>query len=278
MDKLARKLVSLGDRFIAKNGHRKFHLEAAKLLSENNFCSVYSLDQLRSLSFKKNIESIQNYRAFEFSDLPLTLARGEDCFLDLYVWRRRPTVIHNHHFVGAFQCLEGSNVDLSFSFKAKKKLGSFHSLGDLKLEETRKVDAGVIVPIDLQDKFIHQNHHHHDLTVNLCFRTPDISGKRIANFLYSGLRYEKDPVTLARTERIFRLLKLGPLDLKKLNLSADDALSFLIQAYGINSDNSAFQAAKEFFSLKVRKEFKLNLEDLLDEHESQIDLIQANYN
>jgi hypothetical protein len=277
MDKLARKLVSLGDRFIDKNGSRKFHLEAAQLLAAADFQKSYSFGQLVSLSFKKNIETIQNYRAFEFSDLPLTLARGRHCFMDLYVWRRRPTVIHNHHFTGAFQCLEGSNVDLSFSFKTKKKFGKFHSTGELKLEETRKVLAGDVVPIDLQDRFIHQNHHHHDLTVNLCFRTPDVRGKRIANFLYSGLRYEKDPSTLARTERFFRLLKIGPLHGKELNLTSDDALSFLLQSYGSHTENSHFLDFRKYCSDRIRKECKLNLDDLLDDHEGQLDLIQSNY-
>ena len=278
MDKLANKLVKAGDLFISKKGPLKFHLEAARLLTEADFPSKYSFEQLINLSFKKNIESIQNYKAFEFSDLPLTLARGKNCFLDLYVWRRRPTTIHNHHFMGAFQCLEGSNVDLKFSFKNKKKLGKHHSLGELKLDETRNVTRGIVVPIDLGDKFIHQNHHHHDLTVNLCFRTPDFKGRHIANFLYSGLRYEKAQAMLVRTERLFRLLKMSDVDLKKINLDLDDALSFLIQSYGSTSENVPFLSMRNTLIKRVKKELKIDVDDLLDQHESELDLIQSNYN
>ncbi len=278
MDKLARSLIKAGDQFLKKNGPRKFHLEASRLLGEANFHKKFSFEKLIELSFKKGNESIQNYRSFEFSDLPLTLARGENCFVDIYVWRRRPTTIHNHHFVGAFQCLEGDNVDLSFSFKTKKKLGKFHSLGELKLDHSKKIEKGMTQTIDLQDKFIHQNHHHHDLTVNLCFRTPDFPKKNIANFLYSGLRYEKDTNTLMKVERMFRMLGMTSLDLKKIKLSDDEALCFLIQSYGTTSGNPNFLLVRKALAEQVKKKFKINVDDLMDQHESEIDLIQANYN
>lgn len=278
MDRLAKKLVQAGDLFLQKKGPQKFHVEAARLLTEAKFQSKYSFEELVQLSFKKKCESIQNYKAFEFSDLPLTLARGENCFLDLYVWRRRPTTIHNHHFMGAFQCLEGSNVDLKFSFKTKKKLGKFHSLGNLKLDETRTVTKGIVVPIDLGDKFIHQNHHHHDLTVNLCFRTPDFKAKNIANFLYSGLRYEKEQNLLMRTERLFRLLKMTSIKSKDLKLDLDDALCFLIQSFGSVSENKNFLVFREELARRVKKELKVDIDELMNFHESELDLIQANYN
>ena len=278
MDKAAKLLVKRGDAFLQKNSPRKFHLEAARLLGEFDFPEMYSFKKLVEISFKQNIEKIQNYRSFEFSDLPLTLARGESCFLDLYVWRRRPTTIHNHHFMGAFQCLEGSNVDLKFSWETKKKIGKLHSTGKLTLDETRSVQKGSIVPIDLQDRFIHQNHHHSDITVNLCFRTPDFPKKNIANFLYSGFRYEKERTTLMKAERLFRMARVGAIETEKLSLSVDDMICFLIQSYGTTSENPNFLKMREAFSKKVFKEHRLNTDDILDQHESELDLIQSNYN
>ena len=76
--------------------------------------------------------------------------------------------------------------------KKEKKLGRFHELGVLKLKQTRHLIPGNVADIGLMDKFIHQNHHQADLTVTLCFRTPQVNSKSLSNYLSSGLRFEKN--------------------------------------------------------------------------------------
>src|SRR6476646_5091233 len=106
---IAKKINLAGDRFIRKNGSKEFHKIATDLLLSSGFSESYHFQEIVKLAFNNNVSGIQNYKQLEFSDLPLTLSRGEHCFIDLYFWRRRPTVIHNHHFSGAFMCLEGNN-------------------------------------------------------------------------------------------------------------------------------------------------------------------------
>jgi len=220
---------------------------------------------------------IQNFKNFEFSDLPLTVGRGENCFIDLYFWRRRPTVIHNHHFRGAFQCLEGFNVDSEYKFKTLKKFTKFHSTGNLEPKRIRTLKRGDIESINFQDKFIHQNHHQSDLTINLCFRTHDETGKNLSNFLYSGLKYEKNQLSIDRMMRLFSFTRIDHFDFKKLNLTLEDAFNFLILSYDSSANHPHFLKLKKFMEIKVEEETGLKLESLFQQHEKELARIEEQY-
>lgn len=278
LTRIATELIKKGDRFIAAYGPLKFHECAQELLLKAELYQHYSFEDLVSDSFSPAFNQQQNYASFQFSDLPITLAMGEHCFLDLYFWRRRPTVIHDHHFTGAFQCLEGVNVDLEFEFTAEKQIGSFHNLGLVKELHSRKLVKGDIAPIDLLDKFIHQNHHQAELTINVCFRTPDIGETNLSNFLYSGLRYEKHPELLNRSARLMSFLNMGKFDLTKLNLTIDDAFCFLIRSFHSESQGRKFLEARSYMDQLIRNETGIDLDQLLREHESQMDEIEDYYN
>lgn len=275
--KMAETLIKTGDEFIEAQGVQEFHYKAEELLHQAKLQDHYDFKQLVETTFSDQFNSYQNYASMQFSDLPITLAHGNHCFLDLYFWRRRPTVIHDHHFVGAFQCLEGSNVDLEFEFIKNQKLGEFHDLGELNLLQTRLLKKGDVAKIDLLDKFIHQNHHQADLTINVCFRTPDIGTNNLSNFLYSGLRFEKDSELLNRVSRLMSFIHLGDFDVKKLNLSVDDALCFLIKSYRMQSSGKRFMEVKNFLLKKVQDELQVDILSLLDQHESQMDQIENQY-
>jgi hypothetical protein len=267
-----RKLVRLGDKFIAKNDPVKFHMEAAQLLGKADLHTLFDFQEIVTESFKKDFSHLQNFKGSEFSDLPLTIARGEHCFIDLYFWRRRPTTIHNHHFTGAFQCLYGKNMDSEFTFKAEKKLTKFHTLGALTEIDRREVNPGDVIAINFQDKFIHQNHHHADLTVNLCFRTPDREGKRLSSFLYSGLKCEKDPVTLKSAERLYSYAMIDDFDFEKLNLSPEVSMTFLLETFQM-SGHPRVQKIQNFLEQKLKKQFGLSVQNLLNIHDEKLDEI-----
>ena len=203
---------------------------------------------------------------------------GEHCFLDIYFWRRRPTVIHDHHFTGAFQCLEGNNVDLEFEFKKTQKLGLYHDVGELNLKQERNLKKGDIAPIDLLDKFIHQNHHQAELTINICFRTPDIGETNLSNYLYSGFRYEKHPDLLNRINRLMSFIYIGDFKIDELKINIDDALNFLIRNYRSESHGKRFMEVKNYMEHKIKSELGIDLTKLLDEHEMKMDHLENQYN
>ncbi|MCM2351010.1 MAG: hypothetical protein NDI69_13395 [Bacteriovoracaceae bacterium] len=275
--KKSRQLTRKADLFLTKHGPKNFHLEARMLLENAKLQEHYDFQELVTDALSQKFTHEQNFKYLEFSDLPITIARGENCFIDIYFWRRRPTVIHNHHFAGAFQCLVGNNVDLEFSFTEKKKIGRYHALGELKLKEERQLRAGQVVEIALLDKFIHQNHHQDELTVNLCFRTPDLGKINLSNYLFSGLRFEKAPLLIAKVNRLLKFLDLESFDFKKLDLTLDDAISLLIQTHYSGGQHPRLSKLKTYLERIVKEESGLSVAKLLEGHDRRFDEIENNY-
>lgn len=276
--KIANAMTSKGDAFIDKHGPREFHKMAHEILQAVNLHDAFDYKEFVHATFESDFNKNQNYASAQFSDLPVTIAYGEHCFLDLYFWRRRPTVIHDHHFTGAFQCLEGDNVDLEFEYTKTKSLGAYHDLGEVKLINTRQLKKGDIAPIDLLDKFIHQNHHQADLTINACFRTPDFGETNLSNYLYTGLRFEKHPELLNRVNRLMSFIYIGDFKIDELNINIDDALNFLIRNYRSEASGKRFLEVKSFMENKVKQELGFDLAKCMDDHENKMDQIENQYN
>jgi hypothetical protein len=263
-------ITLLGDEYIDQNGLNAFHIKARELLENAELPKYFNFQELVERSLNAKFEIPQTYRYSEFSDFPLTLARGKHCFIDVYFWRRRPTAVHNHHFRGAFQCLKGFNVDLEYTYLPEKSLGEHHSVGELKLIGTRNLKPGDVVSINFLDKFIHQNHHQDELTVNLCFRTPEEDQNNISNYLLSGLRFEKESGLLMRVERLKKLCALDDFHIENLELSHDEAINFLIQTYETGTKNTRILRLQDFFKNKLLFELNLDIYQLLDEHDKKI--------
>lgn len=274
---LAQELTRRGDLFIQKFGTKSFHHEARTLLEKAELHRCYNFQELVTSVYSNEFPKEQNFKYLEFSDLPLTIARGEKCFIDLYFWRRRPTVIHNHHFSGAFQCLVGNNVDLEFSFTEKQTLGTFHALGELTLKRELNLVPGQVVEIAELDQFIHQNHHQDDLTVNLCFRTHDLGKHNLSNYLFSGLRFEKDSELLARTSRLLKLIDLGSFDVTKLPFNLDDAFAFILHTHYSASTHPHFRKVREHFCRRIHNETGIAMSDLMGDHDKRFNDIEDNY-
>jgi hypothetical protein len=275
--KQAEAIVRKGDAFIRNSGTKEFHQEAVRLLSVACLHEKYDFQELVQNILQEKFKTEQNFKFMEFSDFPLTVARGENCFIDLYFWRRRPTTVHNHHFTGAFQCLSGNNMDYEYEFEAHRKITRFHSLGELKLKRKRMVKKGDIEAINLLDKFIHQNHHYADLTVNLCFRTPEYNGKNLSNFLYTGLKYEKDQSVLMRAQRLFAFSRMDSLQIKENDIPLQDAICFLLETASIGLENKNFAKLRKMFNQKVKREGELDLMKHLAQHEKHLDLLEEDY-
>ncbi len=274
---ISQELTVLGDKFLSKEAPGSFPQEAKNLLETSSIADAFDYQELVESVLKESFRPAQNYGAFQFSDLPITLARGKSCFVDLYFWRRRPTVIHNHHFTGAFICLDGFNVDLEYEFTESRRLGAYHSLGTLAEVEARQMRKGDAKAISYLDGFIHQNHHQSDLTANICFRTPEFGEADLSNYLYSGLRFEKNQVLLDRFERLMGLIRLGEFRVTKADLTVDDALYFLIQNHRSTSESRQFLKVRDLFRETVQRELGVDLPKLLEEHDLRYEAIQAHY-
>jgi hypothetical protein len=274
---LAQGMTERGDHFLKEKGAEDFHRFAFELLNQKDLSEYFDLGELIKTYFNTQFTSKPNFNQFDFSDLPLTIARGESCFIDLYFWRRRATVIHNHHFKGAFSCLLGKNVDYKYNFKSNKKLTQFHETGILEIEEKRVIFPGDSVEINFLDDFIHQNHHHADLTVNLCFRTPDIGKENLSNFLLSGFRFEKNPQHLSRLYHLRKFLDFQRLNLDEIKLGLDDCLSFMILFYSSQTNNKILKNVFDWMNSKIKRETNLDIPKMLEFHDKEMDKIENNY-
>jgi hypothetical protein len=270
MIELARKLNRKGDLFLSKNGAKDFHKYAADLLADSKLPEAFDYQEIVHSVFDPKSLHKQSFRNLEFSDLPVTLSHGEHCFIDLYFWRRRPTTIHNHHFTGAFMCLLGQNLDLEYSFKKEQKIGKYHEVGSLAVEHVRKLLPGDVAPIAFLDKFIHQNHHQADLTVNVCFRTPENPKKSLSNYLSSGLRYEKNGDLLGRIARLRRFLDIGDFNSKSITITDDDAVAFLIQNLDIGIQNPRILKIMKNLDKRIKNEYGVNVARLLKLHDLEL--------
>lgn len=267
-------LIHEADSYLKHHGPETFSQKATDLLREAALHEHFDYRDLlkRSFSFKHE----QNFKRLEFSDLPLTVARGKSCFIDVYFWRRRPTTIHNHHFTGAFQCLMGLNEETEFSWKLERKISKFHSLGKLSERKKTIIKPGDVQSIRLQDKFIHQSHHHADLTVNLCFRTPDIASKRLSNFLFSGVKIEKDSESLRRAEVLYTYATMEEVVLEELNLKNEDILNFMFHTLGTTQNPRIIKLQKKL-SDKIKREKGVDVSRLINHHEKTLEKIQLSY-
>lgn len=268
------QLIKEGDAFLKVKKPGDFPPKARELLGMARLHEGFDHRELLRNSFSLKVE--QNFKRLEFSDLPLTIGRGEHCFVDVYLWRRRPTTVHNHHFTGAFQCLSGVNVETLYSWKTTRKLTRFHSLGKLEELTTNVLKSGDVQSITLQDRFIHQTHHHADLTVNLCFRTPDIPGKNLANFLFSGLRIEKDSESLRTAEVLYKYSGIDTLRPGDLALANEDVLNFLLHTLGTSKNPRLLRLQREL-ERKMKIELGIEVSKLLREHDKILDELQLQY-
>lgn len=275
LQSLAQELILKGDDYIRSKGVSGFHLFAENLLRESGISKSFDLEDTLRNAVKIDEQAPQNFKSFEFSDLPLTLGRGEHCFIDLYFWRRRPTTIHNHHFAGAFMGLMGKNVDLEFSFTPEQSLGDFHEMGKLEIIKERVISKGDVVAIAPLDGFIHQNHHQADLTVNLCFRTHDLPGESLSGYLFSGLKHSKSIELLMKVERLRRLVSFGSVETSSLGI--DEALAFLIQNFDSGLTHPRFLELNAFCQEKVQSEARINIQELLELHWKIIEDLEEQY-
>ena len=197
---------------------------------EINFCYKEILKFLSTNKLPR-----QTFAKREFGDLPLTLFRHKDFSMEIYTWHQADTSIHDHHFCGAFKVIKGSSIQKTFSFTLdpSSKKSSFLQVGELKVNETRKLFPGDVQEIALNEKFIHQVIHLEHPTITLIIRSNNLS--EMLNCYYPKsirIKYSVNHSLISKITDLFLYLwetkkeEALPMFLKKLDqLSDRDALT-----------------------------------------------------
>src|SRR5690606_31811917 len=101
--------------------------------------------------------------------------------------------------------------------------------------------------------------------------------KSLSNYLYSGLRYEKNPELLGRVSRLSRFLHIQSFDVTKVNFTDDDRISFLIQNYETKSGNPRLLKLQKEFNLRIKKEHGVDISLLMKKHDQEFERIENEY-
>src|SRR5690606_36549914 len=84
--------------------------------------------------------------AFEFSNLPLILYRCPTFYIELLVWTRGTTAIHEHGFSGAFKVVAGSSLHTRYGFSAERRINHRLWLGRVECLGAEYLQKGSIRP------------------------------------------------------------------------------------------------------------------------------------
>ena len=107
-----------------------------------------------------------------FSDLPLTLFRSRDFYIELLVWSNATTAIHQHGFSGAFRVVRGSSIHTRYAFSTQRRISDDCLLGDVTAQGSEALSVGSVRRIAPgADGLIHSLYHLDNPSLSLIIRT-----------------------------------------------------------------------------------------------------------
>jgi|SoiMethySBSTD1v2_1073268.scaffolds.fasta_scaffold281513_1 hypothetical protein len=108
----------------------------------------------------------------QFSNLPVTLYRGEGFHVELLVWTTGSTAIHQHAFSGAFRVIVGSSLHSDYRFIERQRINSHLLIGDIEMIGMRLLKVGDVLPIVAgREGLVHALFHLDEPSVTLVART-----------------------------------------------------------------------------------------------------------
>jgi hypothetical protein len=138
--------------------------------------------------------SRQHYPKGEFSQFPLTLFAWENFHLDLYLWKKVSTSIHDHHFQGAFKVIQGDYCQTQYQFEEGVWLSDGVMKGKMMRSSTENITLDSVQSIFPRERFIHSVVHTQDVNLTLCLRTRDYD-ENLNVYLLPGYKITFSPIT-----------------------------------------------------------------------------------
>ncbi len=107
-----------------------------------------------------------------FSNLPVMLYCGDGFYLELLVWTRSTTSLHQHAFSGAFRVVAGSSLHSDYRFVERRRINSHLLVGDIEAIRMRLLRVGDVLPIiSGREGLIHSLFHLDQPSATLVART-----------------------------------------------------------------------------------------------------------
>jgi hypothetical protein len=83
-----------------------------------------------------------------FSNLPITVYRCLDFYIEILTWTQATTTIHQHGFSGAFKVLQGSSVHTRYTFRCERSISADCLIGSVNASHTEYLGTGSTQTID----------------------------------------------------------------------------------------------------------------------------------
>ena len=148
-----------------------FEDQAYRILRKHNLCDIFSYEEMMEYSKTQRAQRLKFYRNNEFGEYPITVYRCDFFHIDVYVWNDHDTTLHDHSFAGAFKILQGSSLQLRYSFCERERDKDLNiAYGDLTNTEKKVLRRGDCEKITPYEQFIHQVWHLERPTITLCLR------------------------------------------------------------------------------------------------------------
>ena len=107
-----------------------------------------------------------------FSDLPVTVFRQREFYIEILIWTKSTTSVHQHGFSGAFKVLQGSSIHTTFEFQPQREISPDCILGAVIPQQTRYLTKGATQQIHPgSEGLIHSLYHLDYPSLTLVVRT-----------------------------------------------------------------------------------------------------------
>ena len=122
-----------------------------------------------------NNTTIRQQPTNTFSNLPITVYRDDDFYIELLVWTQATTEIHEHAFSGAFKVMQGSSLHTRYAFTCEEKITLNFMIGRLETLGSEQLTRGDIREIPPGSSgLIHSLYHLDSPSVTMVIRTPGL--------------------------------------------------------------------------------------------------------
>jgi hypothetical protein len=154
-----------------------------------NFPEFESPEIIDSLASQIRGIGRQQSPGHTFGDSRFTLYQGGDFIIELNVWQKQTTTIHEHSFSGAFKILDGSALHARYKFASNYKINSDLEQGQLTKVSTDVLMKNDVSNIEIGGEFIHNLVHTSNPTMTLIVRSVGREEKQIYQRDFIGEKF-----------------------------------------------------------------------------------------
>jgi len=245
------KLGSKVDALYRRCNYNQADLPAIAADALTEFESDLCFDALTIAEFLSETNIAQQPR-LRFSDLPITVFRNREFYIEVLIWTHSTTSVHQHSFSGAFKVLQGSSIHTTFSFQPRQTMSPDLILGEVTAEQTEYLHRGAVRQIvPRSEGLIHSLYHLDQPSLTIVVRTsghehyqPQYSYHR-PYLCFNQLRLEQDELVVMYLKLLGMAHQLTPEVIPKLWIERIARLDFARLAYLYLQGEGYFQTASD---------------------------------